>query len=66
MVMFIVVMILMNMIMMIVTNLAESLKEGKENILDKPNLGCWLRHTVPEHHLFYDFDDDFDEDLIRG
>ena len=29
-----------------VTNLAQCLKEWKENVLDKPNLGCRLCHTV--------------------
>merc|ERR1712156_248798 len=29
--------------------LAQCLKEWKENVLDKPNLGCWLCHTVSIH-----------------
>ena len=34
---------------MIRTNLAESLKEWKKDILDKSNLGRRLCHSLPEH-----------------
>ena len=48
-----IIMITMIMNMLIRTNLAQRLKEWKENILDEPNLGSWLRHSVPEDYDEY-------------
>ena len=55
MVMIIMIMIVITMIknMLIRTNLAQRLKEWQENILDEPNLGSWLRHSVPEDYDEY-------------